>query len=82
MVVKGIEQDDKLREMILEYAAVLNAREGYGWIPALWVDGRRLGSTYYTHGVDQDQALEYALRDAQAEADCYVGDWDIEIKER
>ena len=68
--------------MILEYAAVLNAREGCGWIPALWVDGRRVGSTYYTHGVDQDQALDYARRGAQAEADRYRGDWDITIRER
>lgn len=68
--------------MTLEYAAAPNGWEGHGWIPALWVDGRRLGSTWCARGVDELQALEHARRGAEAEAERYIGDWDIEIRER
>ena len=66
----------------IEYAAVLNAREGYGWIPLLWVNGHQRGATYRNNGGDQDWAHDEAERLAHDEAGRYCGDWDITLSPR
>lgn len=61
------------------YRAAPNAREGYGWVPLLRVNGRSAGSEWSSSGYDKDVALTMARQMADEEAARYVGDWDITI---
>lgn len=66
--------------ILIEFADVPNGREGHGWIPALWINGRRVGSTYWPEGGDSDWAYDAAELRAKAEAARYVGDWNVTVR--
>ncbi len=68
--------------ILIEYDAVRNAREGCGWIPMLWINGKRTGSTYYEQGVDRETAVDVAEVKAHEESTRYVGDWELTIRQR
>lgn len=65
----------------ITWGAARNAREGYGWVPAVTVDGHTITSTWSSSGWDRDVAHAMAHEMAQDEANRYVGDWDIRVTE-
>jgi len=70
-------------EVVIEYAAAENGRgRGYGWLPAVWVNGKRCGDRWARDGLSKEDALTAALHDAKGEAARYVGDWSIVMRPR
>jgi len=52
-----------------------------GYLPVIWINGRRQGDTYSSIGYDLDEAIELAETYAREEAEHYVGDWSVSIRE-
>lgn len=71
--------DNRIR---IEFSAIENGRTGYGWIPAVYLNGRSIGSTWYPQGTSKELAREHAEADARELASRYIGDWDISVSER
>jgi hypothetical protein len=70
-------------ELVFEYGVVKNKNERQGgWLPAVWQNGRLLGSEWSTISYDRDEALQMAPREADEAAERYIGDWDITMKPR
>lgn len=66
----------------IEYGTVKNLFQNHGHLPVIWVNDRRIGSTYASEGHDESDALTLAESDARAEAARYVGDWDVTVSPR
>lgn len=66
----------------IRFDAVPNARPNSGWLPAIWVNGRRRGDSWACTGYDRDEALVLAEKDAREEAARFVGDWTITVERR
>ncbi len=69
-------------KITIEYGARLNELEGGGWLPAIWCNGRRFGSTWGARGLDRDGATRAARDTALHEATRYIGDWDLAVNPR
>lgn len=63
----------------IEYAAV---RQGHGWIPAVWKNNKRFGSTWYACEWSQEDALTCAETEARNLAAMCIGDWDVTVEPR
>lgn len=66
----------------IEYAAAPNGHAGHGFLPLIWNNGRRIGSTWASTGYDRDEALARAQEMAREEAERYIGDWTVTVGER
>lgn len=65
----------------ITYTAVPNLREeAGGFLPMVWVNGRAERSRWSARGYEQEEALEMARIEAQAEAARFAGDWTITIE--
>lgn len=64
--------------ILIEYGTEYNDRLG-GWQAVVWENGRR---TSGWKGYDEDVALAVAREEAREAADRFVGEWEVEIKER
>lgn len=62
--------------MIVAYA-VPNAANSREWLPAYTVNGHLHGDTYAATGYSKTEAESLALQFAQAEAERYIGDWNV-----
>ena len=62
--------------MIVAYA-VPNAANNRERLPVYTVNGHLHGDTYATTGYSKNEAELLALQFAQAEADRYIGDWNV-----
>lgn len=70
-----------MQAVTIEYGAILNVREDCGHLPAIWVDGRQCGHTYWPHGYTKGEAMRLAKEMADEEKDRYLGDWEITVSE-
>lgn len=66
----------------IEFGPFTNAREGCGFVPMLWVNGQRQGSTYAAVFMTEDEATEAAHELARDEAARFVGDWEVTVTAR
>jgi hypothetical protein len=73
--------DDHL-DILIEYGAVPNKREGHGYLPILWVNGRQMGHTYWPTGYDRDDAVAMARHEAAEERARYLGDYRVKVQAR
>ena len=69
-------------QITIEFGPLKNEREGYGFVPMLWVNGRRQGSTWAAAFMGEDEATVAAEALARDEAARFVGDWEITVKPR
>ena len=56
--------------------------ERIGWLPMVWVDGRKIMNSWAARGFDKAKAEQLAKREAKDEASRYVGDWDVSTRKR
>ncbi|MGE3483477.1 MAG: hypothetical protein AB7L09_01975 [Nitrospira sp.] len=68
----------------IEYAAEPNLRRepngtARGWAPMIYVNGTPQGSPWLPWGMGEGQAEREALVLANAEAEKFVGDWDVTV---
>jgi len=69
--------------VLLEWGAAPNVREGHGWLPQLWENGRQALDTYAARGLDSESdAMAMAERLARERVDRYSGDWMITLRRR
>lgn len=66
-------------EIMIIARAVPNVANSREWLPVYTVNGWLHGDTYAAKGYSKEQAELLALQLAQAEAERYVGDWNITI---
>lgn len=66
-------------EIMIIARAVPNVANSQEWLPVYTVNGWLHGDTYAAKGYSKKQAETLALQLAQAEAERYVGDWNITI---
>lgn len=69
-------------KMKIEYGCRPNASPCGGYLPAMWVNGRAMGSTWSGTTYEEEEALALAKREALEEAARYVGDWSVTVEER
>ena len=70
-----------MKHVLIEFEAYPN-ENGDGWLPVIYVDGDRVGSTWAARGYDEDDALSGAEVLAEAEAERFIGDYEVEVAER
>jgi hypothetical protein len=75
----GIVKDGTI---IIEFGPLKNERDGFGFVPMLWVNGRQQWSTWAARFMGEDEATVAAHELAREEAARFVGDWDITVKAR
>ena len=66
--------------ILIEWRAVENKREGYGWLPIIAINGSDRGNTWAANGYDKQIALALAKREAQAEAERFLGDYNVQVE--
>jgi len=66
----------------IEYGAVENKREGRGWLPRIWVNGRGTGHTFWPTGHSRDEAIARARVEADEEAARHGGDFSVSVEPR
>jgi hypothetical protein len=75
--------DDEHQDVPIEWGTVPNNNKQIGgWIPQVWVKNKPRNSPWSTRGVDLDQALGYAEREAAEEGARYLGDYRVTITPR
>lgn len=75
--------DDENQDVPIEWGTVPNNNKQIGgWIPQVWVRNKPRNSPWSTRGVDLDQALGYAEREAAEEGERYLGDYRVTITPR
>lgn len=63
-------------EIMIIARAVPNGA-GRGWLPVYTVNGHLHGDIYAATGYSKTEAESLALQFAQAEAERYIGDWNV-----
>lgn len=66
----------------IEFGTRKNEREGYGFVPMIWVNDRREGGTWAEEFMSEDDATTAAHAYAKDEASRFVGDWDVTVTPR
>jgi hypothetical protein len=64
----------------IRHGAVKNKREGFGWLPMVWDNGKTKLDTWSSRGYDRDVAEAMAEDWAKSFASKFIGDWDITIE--
>ena len=64
-------------EIFIVARAVPNAANNREWLPVYTVNGHLHGDIYAATGYSKTEAESLALQCAQAEADRYIGDWNV-----
>jgi len=65
--------------ILISYDAHRNDFDNGGFLPVIYINGNMVGSTYAEKFMTRETAYRAAQRIAHAEADRYVGDWDVTI---
>jgi hypothetical protein len=69
--------------VLLEWGAAENGREGHGWLPQLWENGKQTLDSWASRGLDSESdALAVAEHTARKRVDRYSGDWMITLRRR
>ncbi len=64
----------------IEFGPFKNTHDGYGFVPMLWVNGRRQGSTYAAVFMSEREAATAAHGLARDEAARFIGDWEVTVR--